>query len=77
MGVFVVLLGAFFFLVRAIQKKEEQKSMDAILKAERKLGHDVSSAMSTVMAVAQTSKGISRARKGSRCFPPASGSKIV
>ena len=64
-GIFIAMLGAFFFLIRMIQKKEEKKRMDFMYGIGRRLKHDISSRMSTVKTIANTSKGLASEEKNS------------
>ena len=53
-GILSALSGVFFIVIRLIQKDEEAKRLDAIRQVGRQLRHDISSAMSTVVTIAET-----------------------
>ena len=66
LGIFIAMLGAFFFLIRMIQKKEEKKRMDFMYGIARRLKHDVSSRLSTIKTIAQTSRGMASEEKSTQ-----------
>ena len=61
----ILILITFFITVRKIQKSEEKKRMDIIHKIARQIKHDISSSMSTVVSIAETSKGLNQGDRNS------------
>ena len=60
-----ILFGLFNITIKKVQKEEEEKRTLGIIKIGKRLKHDISSAMSTVVSVAESSNKINESDKRS------------